>query len=60
VWDILAARRAGMLGIGVLTGGYSEEELLGAGPYRVFSNTAALLAHLDELGLTPEPASRPE
>src|SRR4051794_11887915 len=53
VWDLLAARRAGMLGIGVLTGGYSEHELLGAGAYRVFQNAKDLHAHLGELGLSP-------
>ncbi|HYG36349.1 MAG TPA: HAD family hydrolase [Clostridia bacterium] len=52
VWDLLAARRAGMLGIGLLCGGYSEEELIGAGAYRVFINPADLHAHLDELGLS--------
>jgi HAD superfamily hydrolase (TIGR01509 family) len=31
VWDILAARRAGMLGIGLLSGGYGSDELLQAG-----------------------------
>ncbi len=53
VWDVLAARRAGMLGIGVLTGGYSREELIGAGAYRVFSNAKDLHDHLGELGLSP-------
>lgn len=51
VWDLLAARRAGMLGIGLLTGGYSEEELIGAGAYRVFQNLGEVHAHLEELGL---------
>ena len=27
VWDLLAARRAGMLSVGLLTGGYGEDEL---------------------------------
>jgi HAD superfamily hydrolase (TIGR01509 family) len=31
VWDLLAARRAGMLSVGLLTGGYGEDELLSAG-----------------------------
>ena len=52
IWDILAARRAGMLGIGVLTGGYSREELTGAGAYRVFHNAHDLKDHLEELGLS--------
>ena len=39
-WDILAARRAGALGVGLLTGGYPEEELFRAGAYRVYSDPA--------------------
>jgi HAD superfamily hydrolase (TIGR01549 family) len=52
VWDLLAARRARMLGIGVLTGGYGEDELLAAGAYRVYRDAAELLASLDELGVS--------
>ena len=51
VWDMLAARRAGALGIGVLSGGYGGDELQDGGAYRVYDDPAALLAHLDELGL---------
>jgi HAD superfamily hydrolase (TIGR01509 family) len=51
VWDLLAARRAGMLGIGVLTGGYGEDELLKAGAYRVYRDADELHASLDELGV---------
>jgi HAD superfamily hydrolase (TIGR01549 family) len=51
VWDLLAARRARMLGIGVLTGGYGEDELLKAGAYRVYRDAAQLHASLDELGI---------
>jgi HAD superfamily hydrolase (TIGR01549 family) len=51
VWDLLAARRAGTLGIGLLSGGYGTEELERAGAYRVFDDPAMLLAHLDELGV---------
>jgi HAD superfamily hydrolase (TIGR01549 family) len=50
VWDLLAARRARMLGIGVLTGGYGEDELLKAGAYRVYRDPTELHAALDELG----------
>ena len=53
VWDILAARRAGALGIGLLSGGYGKEELAEAGTYRVYEDPADLLAHLDELGVRP-------
>src|ERR1700677_2640523 len=35
-WDILAARRAGMLGVGLLSGGYGEDELYRAGAFRVY------------------------
>jgi len=50
VWDILAARRARALGVGVLSGGYGEEELERAGAYRVYEDPADLLRHLDEVG----------
>ena len=51
VWDLLAARRAGMLGVGLLTGGYGEEELRAAGAFRVYRDAAELLDSLDELGI---------
>ena len=51
VWDLLAARRAPALGVGLLSGGYGEEELERAGAYRVYQDPADLLAHLDELGV---------
>ena len=51
VWDLLAARRAGALGVGLLSGGYGREELERAGAYRVYADPADLLAHLDELGI---------
>jgi phosphoglycolate phosphatase-like HAD superfamily hydrolase len=52
LWDMLAARRAGALSIGVLSGGYGRSELeQGGGAYRVYNDAADLLAHLDELGL---------
>jgi len=50
VWDMLAARRARALGIGLLSGGYGMEELERAGAYRVFADPADLLQHLDEVG----------
>jgi HAD superfamily hydrolase (TIGR01509 family) len=53
VWDMLAARRAGALGVGLLSGGYGKEELTEAGTYRVYDDPADLLAHLDELGIRP-------
>jgi HAD superfamily hydrolase (TIGR01549 family) len=51
VWDLLAARRAGMLSVGLLSGGYGEEELLSAGAYRVYRDAAELHRSLDELGV---------
>lgn len=51
VWDLLAARRAGCLGIGLLSGGYGREELQQVGAYRVYQDQADLLAHLDEVGI---------
>jgi HAD superfamily hydrolase (TIGR01509 family) len=53
VWDLLAARRAKMLGIGVLSGGYGEDELTRAGAFRVYRDPAELDASLDELGIIP-------
>jgi HAD superfamily hydrolase (TIGR01509 family) len=51
VWDLLAARRAGALGVGLLSGGYGSDELERAGAYRVYNDPADLLAHLDEIGI---------
>jgi HAD superfamily hydrolase (TIGR01509 family) len=51
VWDLLAARRARALGIGLLSGGYGREELERAGAYRVYEDPADMLAHLDEIGV---------
>lgn len=53
VWDLLAARRAGMLSIGLLSGGYGEDELSRAGAFRVYRDPAELLRSLDELGILP-------
>jgi len=51
VWDLLAARRAGALGVGLMSGGYGREELERAGAYRVYADPAEMLARLDELGV---------
>jgi HAD superfamily hydrolase (TIGR01509 family) len=53
VWDLLAARRAGMLSVGLLTGGYGEDELARAGAFRVYRDPEELDASLDELGIVP-------
>jgi HAD superfamily hydrolase (TIGR01549 family) len=51
VWDLLAARRARALGVGLLSGGYGADELQSAGAYRVYEDPADLLRHLDEVGV---------
>jgi HAD superfamily hydrolase (TIGR01549 family) len=50
VWDLLAARRARAIGVGLLSGGYGQDELERAGAYRVYDDPADLLEHLDEVG----------
>jgi HAD superfamily hydrolase (TIGR01549 family) len=51
VWDMLAARRAWALGVGLLSGGYGREELERSGAYRVYNDPADLLLRLDEVGV---------
>ncbi len=51
IWDLLAARRARALGIGLMSGGYGADELDRAGAYRVYQDPADLLAHLYEIGV---------
>ncbi len=51
VWDMLAAQRARTLSVGVLSGGYGQEELQRAGAYRVYEDPQDLLNHLDEMGI---------
>jgi HAD superfamily hydrolase (TIGR01509 family) len=53
VWDLLAAQRARALGVGLLSGGYGQDELERAGAYRVYQDPSDLLKHLDELGVRP-------
>ena len=50
IWDMLAARRARALGIGLLSGGYGEDELVRSSAYRVYEDPADLLEHIDEVG----------
>ncbi len=50
IWDMLAARRAHALGIGLLSGGYGREELERSSAYRVYEDPADLLHHIDEVG----------
>ena len=51
VWDLLAARRARMLSVGLLSGGYGDDELTRAGAFRVYRDPAELHSALDELGI---------
>jgi len=53
IWDMLAARRARGLGVGLLSGGYGEDELERAGAIRVYEDPADLLEHIDEIGGRP-------
>ena len=57
-WDCEAARRAGIETICVLTGGYSESELRGAGAAGVFDSPRALLERLDETPFATPAVSR--
>jgi len=41
----------GALGVGLLSGGYSRQEHVEVGAYRVFDDPEALRVHLDELGI---------
>ncbi|HEY8296638.1 MAG TPA: HAD family hydrolase [Candidatus Baltobacteraceae bacterium] len=54
VWDMLAARRAHFLSIGILAGGYGATELEQAGAYRVYADPDDLRRHLDEVGVREE------
>jgi len=53
IWDMLAARRARGLGVGLLSGGYGQDELERAGAIRVYEDPADLLDHIDEIGGRP-------
>ncbi len=50
IWDMLAAIRCRALAVGVLSGGYGQEELQQAGAFRVYEDPADQLAHNDEVG----------
>lgn len=54
VWDLLAAGRKSALGIGLLSGGYGQEDLERAGAFRVYSDPGDLLMHIEQLGLPGE------
>ena len=50
VWDVVSAGKLDVPTVGVLTGGFSREELRDAGAVRVFDSLGAML---DELDTTP-------
>ena len=50
IWDMLAARRARGLVVGLLSGGYGQDELERSGAIRVYEDPADLLRHIDEIG----------
>lgn len=50
IWDMLAATRCRALGVGLLCGGYGEDELQKSGAFRVYEDPADLLRHIDEVG----------
>lgn len=50
IWDMLAARRCRALGVGLMSGGYGQDELERGGAARVYDDPADLLKHLDEVG----------
>jgi HAD superfamily hydrolase (TIGR01509 family) len=47
-WDALAARRAGVRTVGLLSGGFEERELWDAGCVAIYAGPADLLARFDE------------
>ena len=49
IWDMIAAQRARALGVGLLSGGYGEDELARAGAFRVYEDPADVLRHIDEI-----------
>jgi HAD superfamily hydrolase (TIGR01549 family) len=51
VWDLLAARRARALAVGLASGGYGRDELEKAGAYRTYDGPLDLMNHLDEVGV---------
>ncbi|HWR85571.1 MAG TPA: HAD family hydrolase [Rhodoglobus sp.] len=49
IWDAIAAKRAGVRTIGVLSGGTGPDELREAGAIAVYNDVSHLLDHLDEV-----------
>lgn len=51
IWDMIAAGRRRALSIGLLSGGYSKPELEESGAFRVYSDPADMLLHIEDLGI---------
>jgi phosphoglycolate phosphatase-like HAD superfamily hydrolase len=49
IWDMLASARCRALGVGLLSGGYGQDELERSGALRVYEDPGDLLEHLDEI-----------
>ncbi len=50
-WDCIAAKRCGIPTVALLTGGFSEQELLDSGAACVYESIRELIDHLDETPL---------
>lgn len=59
VWDMLAAARCRALGVGLLSGGYGQDELERSWALRVYEDPADLLRHLDEVSSRAYAADAP-
>jgi len=57
VWDAVAGRQRDHVVIGLLTGGFTEQELLAAGAHVVHASLEELIDHLDDL-LVPVAGAR--
>jgi HAD superfamily hydrolase (TIGR01509 family) len=51
IWDMLAAGRRRALAVGLLSGGYSKQELEESGAFRVYADPADMLLHIEDLGI---------
>ncbi|HEY0128417.1 MAG TPA: HAD family phosphatase [Rubrobacteraceae bacterium] len=56
-YDAIAAGKAGMRAIGLLSGGFTEEELRAAGAVEIYADVADLLKRYDESMLAPVAAA---
>lgn len=60
VWDMIAAGRAGIGGIGVLSGGIAEAELRDAGATEIYADAAALLDAISDSAIGQLSGARAE